>query len=209
VAGNKADGIVLMLKVPRGVSVAAAIEQVGIPAGTSPSAAAVDAAYNGPLEAKHGLRILRGKENPEFVAATNTPSEAVLVEAPLQRVESALLALVHQTHDPVELVMAGQLWRNAKGAEGEFSSPSEGPFAQQLDAAKFRVERELSPQPTISTPPADADPQKPVRVLILVEHIQAQVISHVSTADVKLLVEFVRNRLSPYRIGLRSRGSHG
>jgi len=33
-------------------------------------------------------------------------------------------------------------------------------------------------------------------MLILVDHKQAQVISHVSTADVKLLVEFVRNSKS-------------
>src|SRR5437764_610224 len=75
IVDDKSEGIVLRLKVPKGVSIVAAIEQVGIPSGTSPSAAAVDSAYNGPLEAKHGLRILRGKENLDFVAATNVTSE--------------------------------------------------------------------------------------------------------------------------------------
>jgi anti-sigma factor RsiW len=172
VADDKGEGIVLRLKAPKGASVAAAIEQVGIPPGTSPSAAAVDSAYNGPLEAKYGLRILRGKENPNFVAATEAASEVVLLEAPLERVESALLALARQTNNPVELVMAAQLQRNAKGAEGEFSPPSAGPFAQPLNAAQYRVERELSPPPTVSTSATAADPQKPVRVLILVEQVE-------------------------------------
>jgi len=165
---SEGEAVVLRLRVGKDVQLAAALDAALAKAGIStlaanlPSGAAQwQQAYRRGLEAKYGSAI----ESSDLAAA----AEAVFIDAPFERLESALKEVAASVKQPLQLAADTKLAINA----GEGEGGSRQPFAQRLNASLFRLEKKLAATATaaVNQQPASSPlkPQQFVRVLILVE----------------------------------------
>jgi hypothetical protein len=166
---NKDETIVLRLRVGKDVQLAAALDAALAKAGIStlaanlPSGAAQwQQAYRSSFEAKYSA----GSDTSDLIAA----AEAVFIDAPLERLESAFNEVATNIKQPL-LLAADTKLALKDSPEGEGGSRQ--PFAQRLNASLFRLEKKIAatataainPQPS----PSPLKPQQYIRVLILVE----------------------------------------
>jgi len=186
---GEGEAVVLRLRVsnktPLGKSLDMALAEAGIlqrPASdTASGAVQVGAAYRNQFLQQHGI-TQPGPPSEELLGATVAAAEAVFVEASLTQLEQALAALSSDPGRSLELAAETRLAvampaRNTSGGEGESGSDSAAAqaqaFCQRLNAGMFRL---MKRDGTSSTPVVgNASPigaQGPMRVLILVEHIE-------------------------------------
>jgi hypothetical protein len=179
------EAVVLRLRVSNDVPLAdalnAALKKAGLQplAANSPTgAAAIAAAYAKALEAKYGPT--QGTENKALLEATVAAAQALFVEAPLENLEAVLRELASGLKQPLQLNAQGKLAfapEKIEQAEGEPGSAAVTAiagkaFAQQLDAARFRLEKKLADAATTAANTSSAaapNPKQLVRVLLLVE----------------------------------------
>jgi len=176
------EAVILRLRVSKDVPLANALETALAKAGMAPlaansptGAAAIAAAYAKALETKYGPAP-HGAENRALLDATVAAAQALFVEAPLENLERVLRELADGLKQPLALDAQGKLAFSRPKielGEGEPGSASNLPksgqaFAQQLDAARFRLEKKLAAAANSSAaiPP---NPKQLVRVLLLVE----------------------------------------
>jgi hypothetical protein len=103
--------------------------------------------------------------------ATAPAAEALLVEAPLDRLQTAFADFASAVKQPLHL--ATEVRIALPKAEGEFDGQrTRQPFAQRLKADLFRLEKPSAHSSTLAAPQAPANglpaAQSPLRVLILV-----------------------------------------
>src|SRR5262245_6995901 len=175
------EAVVLRLRVSKDAPLAAALDAALVKAGMAPlgansptGAAAIAAAYAKALETKYGPAP-RGAENKALLDATVTAAQALFVEAPLDNLDSLFRDLAEDLHRPLRVDTQGMLAfarQPIESGEGEFGPASKLPkagqaFAQQLDAARFRLEKKLAA--ANSSPTTSTNPKQFIRVLLLVE----------------------------------------
>jgi hypothetical protein len=186
---GEGEAVVLRLRVsnkaPLGQSLDMALAEAGIiqrPASdTASGAVQVGAAYRNQVLQQYG--IAPGPPSEELMAATVAAAEAVFVEASLAQLEQAIAALSSDPARSLELAAEAKLAvampiRSTAEGEGESGSAASTaakaqPFSQRLNAGMFR----LTKRDTVEGSPIVANastvgPQGPVRVLILVEHVE-------------------------------------
>jgi hypothetical protein len=167
---SEGETVVLRLRVGKDVQLAAALDAALAKAGIStlaanlPSGAAQwQQAYRSSLEAKYGSAI----DSSDLAAAV----EAVFIDAPLERLESALNEVAASVKQPLQLAADTKLALKGGSPEGEGGSRQA--FAQRLNASLFHLEKKLAETATaaVNQQPASSPlkPQQFVRVLILVE----------------------------------------
>src|SRR5262245_6086191 len=176
------EAVILRLRVGKDVPFAEALDAALVKAGMAPlgansptGAASIAAAYAKALETKYGPAP-RGTENKALLDATVAAAQALFVEAPLDNLDSLLRDLADDLHRPLQLDAQGMLAfsrQRADEPEGEPNSASKLPktgqaFAQQLDAARFRLEKKLAAAAN-SSPTPSTNPKQFIRVLLLVE----------------------------------------
>jgi hypothetical protein len=176
------EAVVLRLRVSKDVPLAEALDAALVKAGMPPlgansptGAAAIAAAYAKALDVKYGSTP-RGAKNQALLDATVTAAQALFVEAPLDNLDSLLRDLADDLHRPLQLDAQGMLAfsrQRSDEPEGEPGSASKLPkagqaFAQQLDAARFRLEKKLAAAANTS-PTTSTNPKQFIRVLLLVE----------------------------------------
>lgn len=176
------EAIILRLRVSKDVPLAEALDAALLKAGMAPlsansptGAAAIAAAYAKALETKYGP-VPRGTDNKALLDATVAAAQALFVEAPLDNLDSLFRDLAEDLHRPLQLDTQGMLAfarQPIEPGEGEFGPASKLPkagqaFAQQLDAARFRLEKKLAAAAN-SSPTTSTNPKQLVRVLLLVE----------------------------------------
>jgi hypothetical protein len=103
--------------------------------------------------------------------ATVPAAEALLIEAPLDRLQTALADLAGTVKQPLKLATETRI--GLPKAEGEFDGQrTRQPFAQRLKGDLFRLEKASAPSGVTAAQPASANrlpaAQSQVRVLILV-----------------------------------------
>jgi hypothetical protein len=183
---SEGEAVVLRLRVSKDVPFADALNASLVKAGMAPldpnsptGAAAIAAAYAKALEAKFGPAP-QGAENKALLDATVTAAQALFVEAPLESLEGMLRSLSEGLKQPLELdaqcklAFTRQKIEQGEGEPGSKSAMVEAgkAFAQQLDAARFRLEKKLAQAATSaanSSSSASPNPKQLVRVLLLVE----------------------------------------
>jgi hypothetical protein len=145
-------------------------------------AAGIAAVYGKSLEPKYGPSA-PGAENKALLEGTVAAAQALFIEAPLEKLESVVRQVSENLKQPLELDAQTKLAFTRSKIdlpEGEPGSASNAmkalaagqPFAQQLDAAAFRLEKKLAQASNAATQaPATVahDPKQIVRVLLLVE----------------------------------------
>ncbi len=139
-------------------------------------ASAIAAAYAKTLETKYGPAS-QGTENKALLDATVAAAQALFVEAPLENLESVLRELSDGLKQPLALDAQGKLAFSREKidlGEGEPGSALAAvaagkAFAQRLDAARFRLEKQLAAAAGNSSSAAAPNPKQLVRVLLLVE----------------------------------------
>ena len=187
---GEGEAVVLRLRVsnkaPLGQSLDMALAEAGIfqrPASdTASGAVQVGAAYRNQVLQQYGI-TQPGAPSEELMAATVAAAEAVFVEASLAQLEQAIAALSSDPTRSLELAAEAKLaiaMPTRSTAEGEGESGSAAgtaakaqPFSQRLNAGMFR----LTKRDTVENSPVVANAsaigtQGPVRVLILVEHVE-------------------------------------
>jgi putative zinc finger protein len=183
------ESVVLRLRVAKDAPLAdalnSALEKAGLTsmaANMPTGAAGIAAVYGKSLETKYGPSA-PGAENKTLLEGTVAAAQALFIEAPLEKLEAVVRNVSDNLKHPVELDAATKLaFTRAKIdlPEGEPGSASKAmralaagqPFAQQLDAAAFRLEKKLAQASNAATQtPATVaqNPKQIVRVLLLVE----------------------------------------
>jgi hypothetical protein len=183
---SEGEAVVLRLRVSKDVPLAESLDAALVKAGMSPlgassptGAAAIAAVYSKALEAKYGPAP-QGAENQALLDATVATAQALFVEAPLDSLEGVLRSLSDGLKQPLALDAQGKLAfsrQTIELGEGEPGSAMAAvaagkAFAQRLDAARFRLEKQLAAAATAaanSSSAASPDPKQLVRVLLLVE----------------------------------------
>jgi len=183
------ESVVLRLRVAKDAPLAdalnAALEKAGLAsmaANMPTGAAGIAAAYGKSLEAKYGSST-PGVDNKALLEGTVATAQALFIEAPLEKLEAVVRNVSDNLKHPLELDAATKLAFTRSKIdlpEGEPGSASKAmqalaagqPFAQQLDAAAFRLEKKLAQASNaVSHVPTTGphDPKQIVRVLLLVE----------------------------------------
>lgn len=178
------EAVVLRLRVSKDVPFADALNAALVKCGMTPldansptGAATIAAVYAKSLEAKYGPQ---SAENKALLEATVAAAQALFVEAPLENLEGILRELSGGLKQPLALDAQGKLAFSRpkiEAGEGEPGSASKLPkageaFAQQLDAARFRLEKKLADAASAAASSSSAvspNPKQLVRVLLLVE----------------------------------------
>jgi Putative zinc-finger len=178
-AAAPAEGEAVVLRLHAGKDVrlddalVAALAKAGILARASDavSASSIVSAYG---------RMLNTKLGAKAADATVAAAQAMFVDATLDRLEAAFGGLDEEFKQPLQVraatKLAFALARSEDTAEGEPGSANKAPaaagqpFAQRLEAALFRLEKEAA-EAAIRPGPATSpfNPQQRVRLLILVE----------------------------------------
>ena len=174
------EALVVRLRVPRevltGYGVEAALVKSGIEFGRTDRAATANR-----VGGKYRQQVQR------LVAASPAapiahPSEALFIEAPLEKLEATLAELAGaraaQPNLQLEMIVSASLSESERG-EGEGSSRNQqplpgasGPVAHRLNANSLPLLQTAParlPQPAASLPAAPVDMQRTVRVLVLIE----------------------------------------
>lgn len=180
----------------------ALVVRVRVPAGTKPSDALnVALAQSGirelaPSEPTPAGRVgaayrkaIGAQGKPGVPATGPSASEALYIEAPLALVEDALAVLADQEGGQLELrpemkvavsdlpttraVGEGEAGEGEGGSQGEMPASQE-PFAQRLTPRLFRFPQDATPavESTAEADVPEVDPNRKVRVLILVETVK-------------------------------------
>jgi hypothetical protein len=186
---GEGEAVVLRLRVsnktPLGQSLDMALAEAGIfqrPASdTASGAVQVGAAYRNQILQQHGI-TQPGPPSPELLSSTVAAAEAVFVEASLAQLEQALAALSSDPARSLELAAETKLAiampiRNPGEGEGESGSASAAAqaraFCQRLNAGMFRLmKRDSASNTPVVGNASTVGAQGPLRVLILVEHIE-------------------------------------
>jgi len=183
------ESVVLRLRVAKDAPLAdalnAALEKAGLAsmaANMPTGVAGIAAVYGKSLEAKYGPSA-PGADNKALLEGTVATAQALFIEAPLEKLEAVVRNVSDNLKHPLELDAATKLAFTRSKIdlpEGEPGSASNAmkalaagqPFAQQLDAAAFRLEKKLAQASNAATQapaPVAHDPKQIVRVLLLVE----------------------------------------
>lgn len=164
------EAVVLRLRVPKGTPLGQALDVALAEAGigqrpafdVNSGAIQLGAAYRQQLQAKPASDLV-------------PVSDALFVDASLEQIEAALKAIAGERSLGLaaESTLAFTTPPQTKGPEGEAGSENtDQPFAQRLNAGMFRLEkRDIAAAVPAAGPPAAADPQRLVKILILVEQV--------------------------------------
>jgi len=174
-APTEGQALVVRLQVPKGAagSLDAALAKAGIESLVSGGAANAHSVL-----ANAYVQQVREK----LAAGSAVASDALLVEAPLADIERALVAMAGDGKNRMNLLAETKLdWKRIQeGASGEGEGDkhrvvgtNSHPFAQHLDAAQFPLSSETvrAAAPTTVVPAPSVT--GPVRVIILIEQIDA------------------------------------
>jgi anti-sigma factor RsiW len=164
---SEREAVVLRLRTTKDVSIAEALDAALAAAGIQ--AAASSGAMSASLLEQAYQKSFEGKLSDASVAA----AEAIFIEAPCEKLQGFANELASHIKDPLRLEAAGKLalgraWDETR-PEGEAAA---APFMQRLNAGLFKLQKTVTDATAAvakGNTVAAIDPQRRVRVLILIE----------------------------------------